>query len=145
MSVRINATLRFTRWEGQRFVDRIPRILGNYGQALGTQLHEEINTAQFTWPRTTRRRNGQQVSSPRDIYDTGEFDRSQTLSTGGRNRLTFRWNPTSDSGFPYARVIFTGYTTSKGTVVPGRDWITPALTNQPPARFFAEQWASLGR
>lgn len=145
MSVRINATLRITRWQGDRFTERIPRILSAYGQDLGAQLREEIQTAQFSWPRTTVRRSGRRVSSPRDIYDTGEFYRSQTLSGDGRNRLSFRWNPTAENGFPYARLIFTGYTTSRGTVVPGRDWMAPALANRPPARFFAEQWRALGR
>lgn len=145
MSVRISATLRITRWQGQRFIDRVPRILTAYGQALGTQLREEIQTDQFTWPRTTRRRNGRTVTSPRDIYDTGDFYRSQTLTSDGRNRLTFSWNPTAPNGTPYARLIFTGYTTGRGTIVPGRDWMAPALANRPPARFFAEQWRALGR
>lgn len=145
MSVRINATLRINRWEGARFIQRVPRVLAAYGQELNTQLREEITTAQFTWPRRTQRRNGLSVTSPRDIYDTGEFLRSQTLATSGRNRLTFTWNPQGDNGFPYARLIFTGYTTNRGSLVPGRDWMTPALVNLPPQRFFAQQWAALGR
>jgi hypothetical protein len=143
--IRLTATVRITGWRGRQLEQRIPRILTAYGQTLGTQLREEINTAQFSWPRATRRSRGQTVTSPRDIVDTGEFLRSQTLTTAGINRLAFTWNPVSPGGFPYARPIFTGYTTNRGTVVPGRDWMTPALQHQPMARFFAEQWAALGR
>lgn len=145
MSVRISATLRITRWQGQRFIDRVPRILTAYGQALGTQLREEIQTDQFTWPRTTRRRNGRTVTSPRDIYDTGDFYRSQTLTSDGRNRLTFSWNPIGVDGQPYAVRLFTGWIGPGGRLMPGRDWMAPALANRPPARFFAEQWRALGR
>lgn len=141
MSIRLNATLTVNRWEGQRFLARLPRILDVYGQALSTQLKEEINTAQFAWPRSTRRSRGQIVSSPRDIVDTGEFLRSQALASQAPLRVRFTWNPTSAGGFPYARSVFTGYVTNRGTIVPGRDWMTPALVRQPPALFFAQQWS----
>lgn len=141
----IRATLKITRWDAQRFSDRIPRILTAYGQALNTQLQDEIQASQFTWPRTTRRRNGQWVSSPRDIYDSGEFYRSQTLTSEGRNRLAFRWNPIGADGQPYAVRLFTGWIGPGGVLMPGRDWISPALANRPPERFFAEQWRALGR
>lgn len=140
MSIRINATLTITQWQGQRFLQRLPRILNAYGQALDTQLREEISVAQFAWPRTTRRRSGQVVSSPRDIVDTGAFLRSQTLSREGPLTARFVWNPTSPGGFQYARTIFSGYVTNNGTVVPGRDWIRPALIHQPAVPFFVQQW-----
>jgi hypothetical protein len=110
---------------------------------LDQQLKTEIKTVQFSWPRSTRRRNKTTVSSPRDIVDLGGFLRSQRRDRPSATELRFTWDAKSDKGFPYAPLILTGYTTSRGTVVPGRNWIKPALAAQPLDRFFAAEWRKL--
>jgi len=143
MPVQVKANFKLTGWNANQLKLRVPQILTTYGKVLGDQLKEEIQTPQFGWPRATKRRNGQTVSSPRDIVDLGGLLRSQRRDRPSATQLRFTWEPKSKDGFMYAGLILTGYTTSKGTLVPGRNWIKPALEKQPLDRFFAEQWRRL--
>ena len=143
MAVQVKASFKLTGWNANQLKLRVPQILTTYGKVLGDQLKEEIQTPQFNWPRATKRRNGQTVTSPRDIVDLGGLLRSQRRDRPSATELRYTWEPKSSSGFMYAGLILTGYTTSKGTVVPGRNWIKPALDKQPLEKFFAEQWRRL--
>ena len=143
MAVQVQATFNLTGWNANQLKLRVPQILGKYQTVLDQQLKTEIQSPQFNWPRQTKRKNNSTVSSPRDIVDLGGFLRSQRRSFDGRTTITFTWDAKSKSGFAYAPLILTGYTTSKGTLVPGRNWIKPALENAPLDAFFAEQWRKL--
>jgi len=143
MPIQIKASLKLTGWNANQLKLRVPQILTSYGKVLGDQLKEEIKTTQFTWPRATKRRNGQTVTSPRDIVDLGGLLRSQRRDRPSATELRFTWGAKSKSGFTYAPLVLTGYTTNRGTVVPGRNWIKPALEKQPLEQFFAEQWRRL--
>jgi hypothetical protein len=137
MAVQVKASFKLSGWNGNQLKLRVPEILTKYGTVLDQQLKEEIKTTQFSWPRQTKRRNGQTVGSPRDIVDTGAFLRSQRRDRPSATQLRFTWST------PYVDLILTGYTTSKGTVVPGRNWIKPALEHEPLEPFFAQQWRKL--
>ena len=137
MAVQVKASYKLTGWNATQLKLRIPAIMTAYGKVLDQQLKEEIKSVQFTWPRETKRKNRSVVSSPRDIVDLGGFLRSQRRDRPDATTLRFTWNT------PYAPLILTGYTTKKGTVVPGRDWIKPALEAQPLDRFFAAEWRKL--
>jgi hypothetical protein len=138
MPVQVKANFKLTGWNANQLKLRVPQILTTYGKVLGDQLKEEIKTPQFRWPRATKRRNGQTVTSPRDIVDLGGLLRSQRRDRPSATQLRFTWNT------PYAGLILNGYVTGiKGTVVDGRNWIKPALEKQPLDRFFAEQWRRL--
>lgn len=143
MAVQVKANFKLTGWNANQLKLRVPQILTKYGKVLGDQLKEEIKAPVYEWPRSTKRRNGRTVDSPRDIVDLGGLLRSQRRERPSATQLRFMWEPKSSSGFMYAGLILTGYTTSKGTVVPGRNWIKPALDKQPLERFFAEQWRRL--
>ena len=143
MAVQVRATFNLTGWNANQLKLRVPQILGKYQTVLDKQLKAEIQSPQFSWPRQTKRRNSATVSSPRDIVDLGGFLRSQRRNFDGRTSITFTWDAKSKGGFAYAPLILTGYTTNKGTLVPGRNWIKPALENAPLERFFAEQWQKL--
>lgn len=142
MTLQVRANLKLSGWNATQLKLRVPQILGKYQTVLDQQLKEEIQSPQFSWPRETKRRNGATVTSPRDIVDLGGFLRSQRRTFDGRTTITFIWDARS-KGFAYAPLILTGYTTSKGTLVPGRNWIKPALRNAPLERFFVEQWRKL--
>jgi hypothetical protein len=143
MAVQVRASFRLTGWNANQLKLRVPQILGKYQTVLDQQLKAEIQSPQFGWPRETKRRNGATVSSPRDIVDLGGFLRSQRRSFDGRTTITFTWDAKSKDGFAYAPLILTGYTTSKGTLVPGRNWIKPALENASLDTYFADQWRKL--
>ena len=137
MAVQVKASYKLTGWNATQLKLRIPAIMTAYGKVLDQELKQSIQTVQFSWPRETKRKNRSVVSSPRDIVDLGGFLRSQRRDRPDATTLRFTWNT------PYAPLILTGYTTKKGTVVPGRDWIKPALKAQPLDRFFAAEWRKL--
>ena len=143
MAVQVKASFKLKGWKGNQLQLRVPTFLTKYGAVIGQKLKEEIQTPQFAWPRSTKRRNGQTVSSPRDIVDLGGLLRSQRRDRPSATELRYTWETKSSNGFMYAGLILTGYTTSKGTVVPGRNWIKPALDKQPLEKFFAEKWRRL--
>jgi len=138
----IRATAKLTGFSPQFITARVPIILRQYDAVIFPAFKTEISTAQFPWPRTTIRRNGQVVGSPRDIVDLGRLRASQqrvTLGAAGLS-LGYRWGGPQAS---YAPLVLTGYVTSRGSVVPGRDWILPALNRHPLDVFFAQQWRRL--
>lgn len=135
----ITARYRLTGWNTTQLKLRIPAILTAYGKVLDQQFKQEIKTVQFGWPRPTKRKNGQTVGNPRDIVDLGGFLRSQRRERLSATELRYTWN------VPYASLILTGYTTSRGNVCPPRNWIEPALKAQPLERFFADQWKALAK
>lgn len=137
MALQVRSSYKLTGWNANQLKLRIPVILTGYGKVMDRQLKEEIQLVQFPWPRTTYRKNGTIETSPRDIVDLGTFLRSQRRDRPSATELRFTWNT------PYSALILTGYTTKRGTVVPGRDWLKPALNNQPLDRFFALEWAKL--
>jgi hypothetical protein len=138
MAVRVQATYKLTGWNSKQLLNRIPAILTAYDKVIYPQFKEELEREQFSWPRETRRRNGSVVGSPRNIVDLGGLRRSQERKRSSATELTYRWNA------PYAALVLTGYETSRGTIVPGRNWIKPALEARPLDAFFAQQWARLG-
>lgn len=138
MAVRVQATYKLTGWNSAQLRNRIPAILTAYDKVLFPQFKAELERDQFSWPRETRRRNRTVVSSPRNIVDLGDLRRSQERIRTSATQLTYRWNA------PYSALVLTGYETSRGTIVPGRNWIKPALDAIPLDAFFAQQWARLG-
>ena len=145
-------SFRLVSWNADRLLRRVPqRILSDYGDVLGPQLQNEINSSQFPWPRDTKRKNGRLVKAgKRNIVDTGEFADSQTapqvseVDTGVQMQIG--WTA------PYATDIFTGsdsadFISYQGAVTvgnqPGRDWITPALEAQPFDRYFVQRWREI--
>lgn len=138
MAVRVQATYKLTGWNSKQLLNRIPAILTAYDKVIYPQFKEELEREQFSWPRETRRRNGSVVGSPRNIVDLGGLRRSQERKRSSATELTYSWNA------PYAALVLTGYETSRGTIVPGRNWIKPALEARPLDAFFAQQWARLG-
>lgn len=138
----ITARYRLTGWNTSQLRDRIPAVLRAYRPVLGREFKEQIRLVQFPWPRRTYRKNGTIEDSPRDIVDMGKFigsQREESLAGVGRYELRYTWN------VPYASLILTGFTTSRGNVCPPRNWIEPALKAQPLDRFFADQWKALAK
>lgn len=146
-------SFRLVSWNADRLMRRVPRrILSDYGDVLGPQLQNEINSSQFPWPRDTLRKNGRLVKAgKRNIVDTGEFADSQTepqvSETDSGVQMEIGWTAS------YAKDIFFGDTAEfvgrNGAVrsidLPGRDWIKPALKAQPFDRYFVQRWRELDR
>lgn len=122
MAVRV----QIKQWNADKLLARATQILEDFGPLVAFQSEQEIAKEQYTWPVTTRRKNGQVVTSPRDIVDTGRLINSATppevSSAGGRSALRIAWTA------PYAyEVLKGGYlvgTTRQNYVAPERDWIS---------------------
>jgi hypothetical protein len=69
----------------------------------------------------TRRKNGERVTSPRDIVDTGELLQSKRRTRTGRSSEEFTW--TAD----HAEYVHDGYTARGGGTVPARPWTDNAI------------------
>lgn len=144
----IRATAKLTGFSPQFITARVPIILRQYDAVIFPAFKTEMSTAQFPWPRTTIRRNGQAVGSPRDIVDLGRLRASQqrfTLGAAGLS-LGYRWGGPQA---PYAPLVLngsSGYVNGRGAItkdIPGRNWILPALNRHPLDVFFAQQWRRL--
>lgn len=140
------ASFKLTQWNADKLLARSAQILEDYGPRISFQLQQEIAKDQFEWPVPTRRKSGQFIPAGlRDIVDTGQLLNSQTppqvTSNGSLSVLSIRWTA------PYSgEVLRGGYlvgTVRNNYVAPGRDWITPALREQPFGKFFANRWRQL--
>ncbi|NBV46897.1 MAG: hypothetical protein EBR86_14985 [Planctomycetia bacterium] len=141
MNLTVTTTFNPGNLDPSRFIARSAEILRAYDAVIFPAFKEEIKAAQFSWPRPTKRRNGDTVTSPRDIVDTGDFLSSQFRRQEAplSLRLTYTWGGRG-TGVNYAGYILTGIP-SRG--YPGRDWIKPVFTDHPLDRFFATNWRRL--
>ena len=139
MAFAVRATSTLRGWNANPIRQRAARVLQLYRPILAQQLKEEIQRPQFAWPRTTRRRNRSIVTTPRDIVDTGAVLASQADYQPDPLILRYSWG---GNGGPvtYAGIILRGKTN-----YPPRDWIKPALDEQPLRRFFIANWGRTER
>ena len=79
---------------------------------------QQITEDQWAWREgvITRRKNGEQVTQPRDIVDMGELLRSKTRVVTGRSSQEFLW------GAEHAQGVHDGYTGRSGIRMPARPW-----------------------
>ena len=78
---------------------------------------EQMDKSVYDWPRTTHRSNGETVSAPRDIVDTGQLKASQQYEKTGRFRHEYVYPE------PYAAIVHEGGKTQSGDEYPSRPWI----------------------
>lgn len=116
---------------------RNPQALVNrLAQAFETWAEDDINGAHWDdqfrdmdlwqYDRETRRKNGEVVGSPRDIYDTGELYESGIKSlriNSSPNAISASWNwdARNSSGQAYARYVHEGEGTNYGNPRPWTD------------------------
>jgi len=116
-----------------RNVDTLVRQLAN---AFETWATEDIDDAHWddkfkdmslwTYERETRRKNGEVVDSPRDIYDLGTLyqsgrDSFKISSSSISISADWAWDAVGPSGYHYARDVHEGEGTSEGFPRPWTD------------------------
>jgi hypothetical protein len=85
---------------------------------------QQINSAQWDWKGaegTTKRKNGEVVSEPRDIVDMGTLLQSKQRRQSRRNVVDFEWTA------EHAEGVHDGYRAKSGTLNPARPWTEPTL------------------
>lgn len=89
----------------------------DFTKAQQQQFDEEV----YSWPRITKRTNGEIASSPRDITDTGNLKESLQVNQTSRFSYNY-WYPPD-----YAALVHEGGKTASGSVYPARPWIDDAI------------------
>ena len=137
--MKIQAKFDISKWNGPQLVQRARFVFGKYCTEVYPKFQKSIEDQKFEWPNVTIRKNGQVVTSPRNIIDTGAFKLSQQREMLNATTCLFTWN------VPYSSLILTGYLTKTGKRLPPRDWIRPVLQDEfPMERFFEAEWQRLG-
>lgn len=121
-------------------------------EAFAEWTKEDVNEAHWSdqfkemgrwqYPNDTRRKNGEVVESPRDIYDLGALYDSGVQSykiTVGKSKAeaNWHWNATNSSGQEYAWYVHEG----RGTNVKAREFtddiaIAPSFFRKAPGMAF---------
>jgi hypothetical protein len=97
-------------------------------QAFETWVKEDIDDAywddqfldmgKWNYGRETKRKNGETVDSPRDIYDLGalyESGKNSSINLDSNNvTASWNWDATGGGGYKYARDVHEGEGTSAG-------------------------------
>ena len=110
------------------------KALDDYANALDPILDQQFRDEKWKWwtNTPTRRRNGTPAGNPRDIIDTGTLLNSKQGPTKkAPNKRLWVWNT------PYAKYVKDGFMTTRGNIIPGRDWAKEAMRELPFAGFIA--------
>lgn len=156
--------MKIIKWNADKILKKPARVLANYGPVISEETHRQMATVQFDWGYDTLRftsllmggipnpKGGVIVyAGKRDAVDRGRLMDSitqpQVTTNAGASVLLIKWLA------PYAaKVLYGGvygeYVNPEGDTVdvglrPGRDWITPALKQQPLLPYFVQQWRAL--
>lgn len=115
----------------QKDVDNLRKLYGVnarvFEQAMDwadQDFDEQINAIKWDWKGTsgeTRRKNGERVTEPRNIVDTGELLRSKQRRDSGRSSAEFEWTA------QHAEGVHDGYVAKSGAIIPARPWTEPTL------------------
>jgi len=109
----------------RRDVNSLQRLYGVNARAFerlmdwaDQDFDQQITEDQWDWREgvTTRRKNGEQVTQPRNIVDMGELLRSKTRTITGRSSQEFLWEA------EHAQGVHDGYTSRSGIRLPARPW-----------------------
>ncbi|HYX18334.1 MAG TPA: hypothetical protein VE944_29005 [Nostoc sp.] len=101
-------------------------------EAQGEAFQNAIASDIWEWPRETLRQNSDIVSSPRDIYDTGELYDSLVIARTA-NAAEYTWEA------DYAAIVHDGATTKNGTELPARPWTHVGLEECNAAEIMQQQ------
>jgi len=97
-------------------------------KAFNDAIVDEI----WEWTRPTDRSNGETVTSPRDIVDSGELLDSLEVARSA-NEAEFTWT------VDYAIYVQYGVTLKNGTVLPARDWVALGVAECDRAKIMQQQ------
>ena len=111
----------------------IKNALDEVSEKLDKQFTTEIESEIWPWPRTTIRKVGPPVDSPRNIVDTADLKNSQTREQTTRDSVTWTWN------VDYSALVHDGANRLKGGgSYPGRKWTKTAEERIKLSRIFAD-------
>ncbi|MGB3208664.1 MAG: hypothetical protein WBB28_27055 [Crinalium sp.] len=110
----------------------VERSLDATAETANTAFKDAIEQPLYEWPRTTVRKSGEVVSTPRNIVDTGDLRDSQEHQKVDELNHQFSWN------VPYAVQVHEGAVLKSGTELPARPWTREAVTRTDLVEVFIE-------
>lgn len=111
---------------------RIEDALDITAEVANTAFKDAIEQPLYEWPRTTVRKSGEVVSTPRNIVDTGDLRDSQEHQKVDELNHQFSWN------VPYAIQVHEGAVLKSGTELPARPWTREAIARTDLTEVFTE-------
>lgn len=119
---------------------RIVRLKGAFGKVFEQAMdwaeqdfRKEIEAQKWGWPGTTKRKNGSEAGTTRDIVDLGGLRDSQKREDFGQERTIFTWTGKDEDGGEkaYALYVHDGYTSKGGGKMPARPFTDNAISELP--------------
>jgi hypothetical protein len=119
---------------------RLVRLQGAFGRVFEQAMdwaeedfRSEIEAVKWGWPGTTKRANGSEAGTRRDIVDLGGLRDSQKREDFGQERTVFVWTGKGRDGeeSAYALHVHDGYTSKGGQRMPARPFTDHAISELP--------------
>ena len=100
---------------------------------LGAEFTKQISDVKWDWPNKTLRKNGKEVTAPRDIVDLGNLRSSQRRKTISATAFEWTWH------VDYSAVVHEGAALKNGKALPARPWTKDAEKEVKPLKDFADR------
>jgi hypothetical protein len=121
-------------------MSRLPKVVDNavkealdkMAKELNSEFEREIRLRKWEWPRATKRKNGERVTSPRDIVDTTALVDSQKMDK--MNPYEYKWVWEVD----YSAIVHDGGKFKSGGSYLARPWTKSAEEIVKPQDYFAD-------
>lgn len=120
--------------ELRREFDKAVKIaLAQTAGKLGAEFTKQISEKKWDWPNKTLRKNGQEVTAPRDIVDLGNLRSSQRRENVSSTAVEWTWH------VDYSAVVHEGPKLKNGGTLPARPWTKDAEKEVKPLKDFADR------
>ena len=107
--------------ELRREIDKaVKRAFAQTAGKLGAEFPKQISEKKWDWPNETIRKNGQTVTTPRDIVDLGNLRASQRRETISATAVEWTWH------VDYSAVVHDGPKLKDGQQYRHRPWTKDA-------------------
>lgn len=93
---------RIVKWNAQKLVARVPKVMAAYGEVIGPELEKQLATVQFDWPNPTLRFTSLFMGGSPQRNRSGALS-PPTTKAGARNTRQFKRD--AQSGSPSRGVI----------------------------------------
>jgi len=111
--------------------NKLEQLYGVHGRTFqkamdwaDTDLDQQLSLSQWDWKGPdgrTRRKNGEVVTEPRDIIDTGALLSSKQRKDINSATTEFQWRA------EHAEAVHDGYKHKSGETMPARPWTEPTI------------------
>jgi hypothetical protein len=117
----------------REFDKAVKTALSQTAGKLGAEFTKQISDVKWDWPNKTLRKNGQEVTAPRDIVDLGNLRSSQRRETVSSTAVEWTWH------VDYSAVVHEGAALKNGKALPARPWTKDAEKEVKPLKDFADR------